>query len=102
VSDVTDEDVPEVWVDAPDVVLPAMPSSTLTVGRVYSDADLAQRDKRVRAETLREAADEIHTERRWQVEKARTGVQSIHNYCDGRLAVVEQILRARADAEEGK
>ena len=57
---------------------------------------------RVRAEALREAADEIHTERRWQVEKARTGVQSIHNYCDGRLAVVEQILRARANAEEGK
>jgi hypothetical protein len=73
-----------------------------TEERIGPEALIQDAYRQGRRDALREAADETHTERRWQAEKARTGVQSIHIYCDGRLAVVEQILRARADAEEGK
>lgn len=51
----------------------------------------------VRAETLREAADEVHREARWQQEIILRG-QGQHIQSVGRLLVVESILLNRAAA----
>jgi len=51
--------------------------------------------------TLNAAADEIATERRWQIEcEMRKSNPALHRYTEARLRVVEEILRARAATPE--
>jgi hypothetical protein len=59
-------------------------------------ADVPERVRQqIRAEALCEAADEVHTESRWQIEANLRGV-NIGGSPVGRLTMIEGILRDRA------
>jgi hypothetical protein len=75
------------------------------IGRIKNANERA----RIRADGLREAADEVHTEARWQEEQRarafgteRADLVGQHRYTGERLAIVEQILRDRAARLRGE